>query len=113
MALTKCKECGGSVSDAAVTCPHCGVQAPALTQAQKNQAIVAFKRAAYGRMGGWMFFSGILWLIVVGGTGLGRAGLEATWTLAKWPIFVGLGMYVISEIDRNLAERKQLKAQKK
>jgi hypothetical protein len=24
MALTKCEECGGQLSDRAVTCPHCG-----------------------------------------------------------------------------------------
>lgn len=31
MALTNCKECGGKVSDSALTCPHCGVGAPAGT----------------------------------------------------------------------------------
>lgn len=26
MAIIQCKECGGNVSDSAVTCPHCGFQ---------------------------------------------------------------------------------------
>lgn len=112
MALTECKECGSSVSDTAATCPHCGVYAPALTQAQKEEVDVAFKRAVHGRLGGWLFFGGVLWLIAVGSMGLGRNGLEATWPMAKWPIFIGLGMYVISEIERNLAERKHRKARK-
>src|SRR5579862_8845234 len=29
MALKPCRECGAQVSDAAETCPHCGVPAPA------------------------------------------------------------------------------------
>lgn len=28
MAMVKCRECGGSASDAAPACPHCGVQSP-------------------------------------------------------------------------------------
>lgn len=28
MALVKCAECGGSVSDSAPACPHCGAPAP-------------------------------------------------------------------------------------
>lgn len=29
MAMVKCRECGGDVSDTAPACPHCGVQSPA------------------------------------------------------------------------------------
>jgi len=110
MAMTKCNECGGQVSDAAATCPHCGAAAPAMTQKQKVDTIIAIKRAAYGRMGGWLFFSGILWLILVGGTGQGGAAVVEAWGLAKWLIIAGAGMYIISEIERNLAERKQKQA---
>lgn len=28
MAMIKCKECGGAVSDTAPSCPHCGTSAP-------------------------------------------------------------------------------------
>lgn len=35
MALIKCPECGGQVSDQALTCPHCGYQ---VQKTEKNQA---------------------------------------------------------------------------
>lgn len=104
MALTNCVECNGSVSDTALTCPHCGIAAPALNHAQKVEAVIAVKRAAYGSMGGWLFFAGIGWLVFAGS--ISKETLVDAWSLAKWLIMAGAGMYIIAEIERNLAERK-------
>lgn len=49
MALKPCRECGAKVSDAAETCPHCGVQAPA--GAPPAPAPAARKRIGCG----WLF----------------------------------------------------------
>lgn len=32
MAITKCEDCGGQVSDKADACPHCGFKNPKLTE---------------------------------------------------------------------------------
>lgn len=34
MAMTACKECGKDVSDAAATCPHCGIISPGIAAKQ-------------------------------------------------------------------------------
>jgi hypothetical protein len=36
MAMTTCRECTETVSDGAMTCPHCGVKWPDATQAKRS-----------------------------------------------------------------------------
>lgn len=109
MAMTNCKECGGSVSSEALICPHCGVAAPALTQDQKAQ-VVQFSMFARSRaFAGVLFFGGIGWLVLAGISGAGSDAVASAFGPAKWMIGVGALWYIIAEIDRNLAERKSKK----
>lgn len=109
MALVECKECGKSVSDSAAVCPHCGVAAPALSAAQKNQLAIDIKRAMYGRLGGFAFFAGIAWVCIPMLSGAEKAAVAAAWGPAKFLIFGGLLAYVVSEIERNLELRRRRK----
>ncbi|WP_409266801.1 hypothetical protein [Massilia sp. BHUDP2] len=109
MALVQCKECGGSVSNSAAVCPHCGVAAPALSVAEKRQLTIDLKRAAYGRLGGFAFFAGIAWVCFPMLSGAEKEAVVSAWGGAKFLIFGGLLAYVISEIDRNLELRRRSK----
>jgi hypothetical protein len=109
MALVECKECRKAVSNSAAVCPHCGVAAPALSAEEKADAVITFKRAMHGRIGGWLFFAGVAWLFFLIATGAEKESVVSAWGFAKYLIIGGLGAYVISEIERNLAERKQKK----
>lgn len=107
MALVDCKECGKSVSDSAVVCPHCGVAAPSLTATEKALLAVDLKRASYGRLGGMAFLAGCIWLGALILSGAERQSVVFAWGPAKYLIFGGLLAYVISEIDRNLELRRR------
>jgi hypothetical protein len=48
MALSKCNECGGSVSTSALTCPHCGAPTVTSVNAEKRKNKIAL----------WGFFGG-------------------------------------------------------
>lgn len=109
MAMTKCKECGVDVSSEAVVCPHCGIAAPALTVEQKKQ-VVKFSAFARSRaFAGALFFGGIGWLILSAQMG-GKDAFVIAWETAQWMIGGGALWYIITEIDRNLAVRRQKKA---
>src|SRR6266851_1951335 len=58
MALKQCRECGGKVSTAANTCPHCGIATP--TQTDRQRAEATHKRAVSG-------IKSFLWLLVIVG----------------------------------------------
>jgi len=109
MALVACSECGKQVSDSAVICPHCGVAAPALSVKEKAQVTVELRRASYGRIGGWVFFIGIAWVLSPMLTGGGRDAIVSAWGPAKYLIFGGLLAYIAAEIERNLALRRASK----
>ena len=94
MALIKCSECGNSVSDKAVTCPHCGAPisraketaaaGQALTTVQqtskklKAELLLAIGLASfgflllwlegsssqYGAIGGGLAAVGLLWFLI-------------------------------------------------
>jgi len=105
MAMVNCKECGKSVSDAALLCPNCGIAAPALTAEQKQQ-VVQFSAFVRSRVwAGALIFGGIGWLVLSAQIG-GRDAFVLAWDTAKWMIGGGALWYVIAEIDRNFALRK-------
>lgn len=64
MAMIKCKECGADVSDAAKTCPSCGVQ------------IRKPKRGAFGQLAKWTFILFNLFMIYAVFSGLVNVGSE-------------------------------------
>ena len=63
MALTKCPECSGDLSDKAASCPHCGYPMRAPGRAQ----IIEKTRR------GWKAIRVLGWLLVVGGVLMLRA----------------------------------------
>lgn len=110
MAMTNCKECGGSVSSEAVVCPQCGIAAPALTIEQKKQVI---QFSAFARSRAWagaLFFSGIGWLFLSAQMG-GKDAFVLAWDTAQWMIGGGALWYIVAEIDRNIALRKVKKSE--
>lgn len=109
MALVDCKECGKSVSDSALACPHCGVGLPALSATEKKEMAVELQRAGYGRIGGFAFFAGIAWVCLPMLTGEPKTAVVSAWGPAKYLIFGGLLAYVIAEIERNLKLRRTRK----
>lgn len=106
MALIKCKECDGQVSDKATTCPHCGINLPTLTKEQLED-VKKHIYFAQGRIwGGVAFFSGVilvLWPIIFD---MSDAAISNAWKIGRWIIGGGLFYYVISEIERNLYKKK-------
>lgn len=110
MALIKCNECGKSVSDSALICPQCGYVHPAASKEDKIIITQFSKIANTARLGGFAFFSGVIWLVIAGMSG--REVLEMAWPYAKWLIGGGAFWYILAEIDRNLSLRK-LKKQSK
>ncbi|MGI4717203.1 MAG: hypothetical protein ACRYGO_07260 [Janthinobacterium lividum] len=109
MALVQCKECSKSVSDSAAVCPHCGLGLPALSAAEKQELAAELKRANYGRVGGWAFFAGIVWVCVPMLTDAEKEAVVSAWEPAKYLIFGGLLAYVLAEIERNLKLRRASK----
>lgn len=98
MAMTQCQECGVSISDQAIVCPKCG--APSKKVAEKVAA------SATRRLSGLAFFGGILWLVFAAQSG-GKDAFVASWDMARWLIGGGAILYIASEIERNLKERKK------
>ena len=60
MAIMKCRECGGKVSSEAATCPHCGVNQPAL-QKQTTSIGAAKKKSSFWKIAGLVVL--VLWII--------------------------------------------------
>lgn len=110
MALINCMECGKPVSDTAKKCPQCGVDAPALSEQQKAEIIEKYKRGAHGRIGGWAFLSGCGWMFFLIVTNSEKSSIVDAWGFAKYLIIGGALAYIVSEVERNLAERKSKKA---
>lgn len=46
MAIIKCKECGGNVSDKAYSCPHCGYILDYEREAKKKRAVSGLAKMA-------------------------------------------------------------------
>lgn len=105
MAMTTCKECSNAVSDAALTCPKCGIAAPALTQGEKAEIITQSKFAASRAFAAWPFFAGIVMLAISALSG--PNAFVSALGVAKWLIGGGALWYIAAEIDRNLHERKK------
>lgn len=109
MALVECKECSKSVSDSAMTCPHCGVALPALSVEEKQELKVEMQRANYGRLGGFAFLIGAAWVCVPMLAGAEKEAVISAWGPAKYLIFGGLLAYVLAEIQRNLELKRRSK----
>ena len=106
MAMTKCNECGGSISSEAMACPHCGISTPSLTVDQKKQLV---RGAALGRsraFAGVLFFGGLGWLGIIAISGAGGDAVATAFDTAKWFIGIGFAWYIVAEIERNLLVRK-------
>jgi hypothetical protein len=68
MALIKCPECSGDISDKAAACPHCGY--PIGRTAQGAGPVQVIEKT--GR--GWKAVRVLGWLLIVGGVLIVRAG---------------------------------------
>ena len=60
MALMKCHDCGGQVSDYARTCPHCGV--PIIATIQRRPKVVVMDLAIRLVLG--LFLGHLAWLAI-------------------------------------------------
>jgi DNA-directed RNA polymerase subunit RPC12/RpoP len=60
MALIKCHECGGQVSDQAWTCPHCG--APVIVTIHRGPKAVLVSLAIRLALG--LFLGMIAWIVI-------------------------------------------------
>jgi hypothetical protein len=109
MALVPCKECEKQIAQAATSCPHCGIASPGIsdndlaTQTTRNR----FLKQRW--IGGLPFWLGVVWLAMPMLTGGAKDEVILAWEISKWLIGFGVIHYVISEVDRNLFERKLAK----
>ncbi|MBL4831619.1 MAG: zinc ribbon domain-containing protein [Aliivibrio sp.] len=106
MALVACKECNKEISDTALTCPHCGISTPGISNHDIEIEIKRNSFLAKRWVAGLPFWLGVLWLVLPMFNGAGREEISAAWQLSKWLIGFGTVHYVLSEIERNLFERK-------
>ena len=104
MSLIKCSECHKDVSELADVCPSCGVQVVSARKAQIHEV------ATNHYISGLLFFGGIVWLAVAAYIG-GAEEFAKDFRWARWVIAAGAVFYIISEVVRNLTERKAKKAQ--
>ena len=112
MSLTSCKVCNGKVAVSAPACPHCGALTPGLSDEELQ---VAATRAGFFQarwVAGLAFWPGVAWLLWPVFTGGSGDDFLQRWQLSKFLIGFGVVWYVLSEIERNLFERKEQKRQR-
>ncbi|MEN9849031.1 MAG: hypothetical protein RL368_1771 [Pseudomonadota bacterium] len=100
MALVPCKECKKDVSEQAAACPHCGVSYPAVS----NEDIAITAKAVQLKVETFKMRY-IAGLAFFGGFGLILLNQEQA-ELGMWLIGGGVIFYLLTEIVRNLDERK-------
>lgn len=114
MSLTKCNTCGGQVAVSAAACPHCGVASPGLTQ---QEVSISKERAGFFEarwIAGLAFWPGVFWVAYPALIDAPKEVFLEHWAISKWLIGYGVIHYLISEVQRNLYERKiQKQAQEK
>jgi phage FluMu protein Com len=110
MALVSCKECNKKISETAGSCPNCGIANPGISNDELNtldKRIGFFKQRW---IAGIPFWFGVFWLVLPMFTGGAKDEVILAWGLSKWLIGFGVIHYVLSEIERNLFEKKIVKS---
>ena len=109
MALVECKECSKEVSEAAISCPYCGISAPGVADEKIEASVKRMGFLQQRWIAGIAFWPGLLILTLPMFAGEGKEAVASAWELSKWLMGFGLGWYVLSEIERNLYEKKLAK----
>jgi|SRR3990172_3973207 len=110
MALIACSECGRDVSDIASTCPGCG--APVISEKKKTivkDVVQRLRHAQERRIAGIFFFGGVLYCVFSAWIGEKGNALARSFKWGMYAIGIGFFMYIVSEFERNMYERKQRK----
>lgn len=105
MNLTKCKICRKKVAENAISCPHCGASLPAITDEQMKEIDTASSYHSWKVIAGVLLFGPLAKLayhIVM------KEQAAAEYVLFNyWPISaIGMVLYILGEIWRNLTQRK-------
>lgn len=109
MALVSCKECNKQISESAIVCPNCGIANPGISN---NELNVLDKRISFFKqrwIAGIPFWFGVFWVVLPMFTGGSKDEVALAWGFSKWLIGFGVLHYIVSEIERNLFERKRAK----
>ncbi len=96
MAMTNCPECGGSLSDKAAVCPHCGY--PMNKQEGSPEKAYVLKHAPNQASGAGIFFRVLAWILWIGGlflsiassVGTEAVGRYSSATTFNWVNFISL-----------------------
>jgi hypothetical protein len=110
MAQVKCKECGKEISESAKVCPSCGVDLPGVPDEKIEVAVKRNNFLQQRWIAGLAFWPGILLVVYPMFSGQGKDAVVSAWGFSKWLIGFGVLWYIVSEIERNLYERKIAKS---
>ena len=110
MALIPCSECGKEVSDIATACPGCG--APVVSERKEaivKEVVQKFRHAKERTIAGVIFFGGVGYCAISAFMGEKGTALARSFKWGMYAIGIGFVLYIVSELERNLYERKQRK----
>jgi len=109
VALVECKECSAEISESAAICPQCGIATPGISDGMIS---ISARRLGFLQqrwVAGLAFWPGVIMILIPVFSEADKEVFLSAWSLSKWLMGFGLGWYVLSEIERNLYERKLAK----